>query len=306
MIDMEQKERKQKHSLREWLLATRPWSFPASAMPVLVTLAYLYWRGEDVNGWHGLWALLNIIVFHAAGNTWSDYADYMRGVDTPASYGATTLVTKRFAPAEIRRLSLGLLLLGVLGGLLLVWRTGIPLLWIGAGGLVCTLLYPPLKYRALGDAVIAVTYGWLPVWGTSFVATGRMDMSTLLLAVPVGMITVAILHANNTRDIRTDARAAITTLAMKIGVRSSARLYAFWIGFPFVFVVACVCLRLFPAWALLVFAALPPALSHIRTMDAVDAADTASISRLDERTAQLQLQFSLLFVLSFLLAHWVR
>ena len=27
-----------KHTFKDWFLATRPWSFPASAMPVLVTL----------------------------------------------------------------------------------------------------------------------------------------------------------------------------------------------------------------------------------------------------------------------------
>ena len=32
-----------KHSFKSWLLATRPWSFPASGMPILVTLAYLFW-----------------------------------------------------------------------------------------------------------------------------------------------------------------------------------------------------------------------------------------------------------------------
>ena len=32
-----------KHSLKDWLVAVRPWSFPASAMPVAVILAFLYW-----------------------------------------------------------------------------------------------------------------------------------------------------------------------------------------------------------------------------------------------------------------------
>ena len=28
-----------KHSLKDWMIAVRPWSFPASSMPVVVTLA---------------------------------------------------------------------------------------------------------------------------------------------------------------------------------------------------------------------------------------------------------------------------
>ncbi|MBQ5818337.1 MAG: prenyltransferase, partial [Bacteroides sp.] len=68
-----------KHSFKEWMIAVRPWSFPASAMPVLVTLAFLNYAGYEMNWWYGVWALLNIVVFHAAGNTWSDYFDYKKG-----------------------------------------------------------------------------------------------------------------------------------------------------------------------------------------------------------------------------------
>ena len=64
------------HGWKDWLVAVRPWSFPASAMPVAVTLVYLWWLGERVDWLNGVWALLDIIVFHAAGNTWSDYFDY--------------------------------------------------------------------------------------------------------------------------------------------------------------------------------------------------------------------------------------
>ena len=37
--------------------------FPASAMPVLVTLAYLYWGHYEVDWLLGLWALVSIVLF---------------------------------------------------------------------------------------------------------------------------------------------------------------------------------------------------------------------------------------------------
>ena len=83
-----------KHSFKDWMIAVRPWSFPASAMPVVVTLAYLFWMKEDINWANGIWALLNIVVFHAAGNTWSDYFDYKQGVDMKDTFGAKTLTDK--------------------------------------------------------------------------------------------------------------------------------------------------------------------------------------------------------------------
>ena len=39
-----------KHSLKDWMIAVRPWSFPASSMPVVVPLAYLNWMRQDING----------------------------------------------------------------------------------------------------------------------------------------------------------------------------------------------------------------------------------------------------------------
>ncbi len=294
---------KKRHSFKDWLLATRPWSFPASAMPVLVTLVYLYWSGYGQMDWlAGVWALVNIVLFHAAGNTWSDYFDYKKGVDTPQTHGATTLTSGQFAPGEIKWLSISLLLVALFGGIGLMLMTGWPLFWYGVGGALCVLLYPFLKYRALGDVVIAMAYAWLPCWGTSYVATGAVDMRVWLLALPLGCITVAILHVNNTRDVRTDAEAHITTLAMKLGHTISSRLYQFYLLFPFACLVACVVFGLFPPLALVALLALPLAWGNVRMMDRSSREDTSVISLLDERTAQLQLVFSLLLSLSLVIS----
>ena len=47
-----------KHSLKDWMIAVRPWSFPASSMPVVVTLAYLYWMRQDINWVNGIWGIV--------------------------------------------------------------------------------------------------------------------------------------------------------------------------------------------------------------------------------------------------------
>lgn len=291
-----------KHSLKEWLVAMRPWSFPASAMPVAVTLAYLYWMQQDVNWLNGVWALLNIVVFHAAGNTWSDYFDYKHRVDREDTHGVKTLTSGMFRPQEIYRLSLLLLAVALVAGIGLLWRTGLPLLYIGIGGVACTLLYPSLKYRALGDVVIFIAYALLPMLGTAYAATGVADWSTMWVAVPVGLITVAILQANNTRDMETDVRADIRTLAMTVGGRVSMLLYYAEVLLPFAWVVACAATGIFPWWSLLVLPAMGPAVGNVRLMSCYSTAGMEGIARLDELTAKLQLLFSLLFTLSFVLA----
>lgn len=291
-----------KHSVKDWLIATRPWSFPASAMPVVATLAYLYWMQYQINWINGIGALVNIVLFHAAGNTWSDYFDYKQGVDTPDTFGAKTLTGGLFSPRQIRNLSLGLLAVAGILGLVLVWRTGWPLLWIGLGGAACALLYPPLKFRALGDLVIALAYAWLPTWGTSYVAAGVIDWRVLFIAVPLGLITVAILHANNTRDIKTDTQARIITLAMKTKQKGAIAVYMLEILIPFVWVLFCIWAGYFPGWTALVLLVLPFALSNVRTMLGSFREGMAVIANLDEKTAGLQLLFSLALTVSFIIS----
>lgn len=291
-----------KHSFKEWLIATRPWSFPASAMPVLVTLAYLYWLQNDINWINGIWALVNIVIFHAAGNTWSDYFDFKRGVDTKDTYGVKTLTGGMFTPKEIYRLSLGLLAVALIAGIGLLVRTGFPLLYIGIGGAACALLYPPLKYHALGDVVIFLAYAFLPTLGTSYVTTGIFNWDVLWIAIPVGLITVAILHANNTRDILTDSHADIRTLAMKLGGKMSMYVYCAEVLFPFGWIAGCAVTGTFPLWTLLIVVVLIPAIGNVRMVSQLPRKGEAAIANLDEMTAKLQLLFSLIFALSFVIA----
>ena len=287
-----------KHGFKAWLLATRPWSFPASAMPVLATLAYLFWRGHEINWLTGVWALVNIIVFHAAGNTWSDYYDYKRGVDREDTIGGMSIVSGEFQACEIKRLAWILLVIAVVAGVGLMLLAGLPVLYFGLAGCALIVLYPWLKYHALGDLDIFLTYSVLPILGTSYVATGALNYETLWLMLPIGLITVGILHVNNTRDIEQDSRAGIKTFAMLVGKRVSVVLYIAELMLPFVCVLVAAIYGAMPWWALVVLVALKPALDNCRAMLKLPAEGMKALIGVDEKTAQLQLMFSLLLSLS--------
>lgn len=287
------------------MIAVRPWSFPASAMPVIVTTAFLFWRGYDISWGFAIWALLNIIVFHAAGNTWSDYFDFKKKVDADDTFGAKTLTTGMFDPKEIKTLALTLTAVAVAGGLALMALTGLPLLWIGLGGVLCTLFYPYLKFNALGDLVILLAYAFLPTLGTSFVAAGEVIPSVLIIALPLGLITDGILHSNNTRDMATDARAGIKTMAMALGTKSSAILYGFEMLFPFLWIGVCSIAGFMPIWTVAAFMTLPVAIACAQTMKNSVEGGMQMIADLDVRTANLQLMFSFLLTVAFVVAHFI-
>lgn len=294
-----------KHSFKAWLLATRPWSYPASSMPVVATMAYLHWIGCAVDWFVGLWTLITIIVFHAAGNTWSDYFDFRKKVDADDTFGAKTLTTGMFKPEEIRNLAIGLLIVSVICGLGLLAVTGTTLLWIGIAGAACTLLYPVLKFNALGDLDILLTFAFLPTLGTSYVVTGAIDWSVLWIALPVGLITDGILHSNNTRDMVTDKRAGITTMAMGMGSKASAWLFGFEMIFPYVWVAVLSMIGILPVHTVIIFMTLPVAIGNARVMKKSLTSGVGMIADLDVKTANLQLMFSLLFVLSMVVAKFI-
>ena len=291
-----------KHSLKDWVIATRPWSFPASAMPVLVTLGYLFWRGFQLDWAIGAFTILNVVLFHAAGNTWSDYKDYKCGVDREDTVGGLSIVSGQFQPQEIKRLSMILFAIAVAGGLALTCLTGITTLYFGLAGAVLTVFYPWLKYHALGDLDIFLTYSVVPMLGTSFVATGEIHLSVLILSVPVGLITVGILHSNNTRDIEQDRRAGIKTFAMCVGGKVSTVLYCLEMLVPFVWVVACVICGLLPGWCLMVIAAAKMAFDNARQALKYNREGMKALVGVDEKTAQLQLAFSVLMFVSMVTA----
>lgn len=290
-----------KHSFKSWLLATRPWSFPASAMPVLVTIAYLNWAGYGVSWAIGLWTIVNIVLFHAAANTWSDYRDYKRGVDREDAIGGTSIVSGEFRASEIKHLSLWLLAAAVASGIALLLCTGLPVLYFGLAGCVLILLYPWLKYHALGDVDIFLTYSVLPILGTSYVVSGYIHQEVMWLMLPIGLITVGILHINNSRDIEQDARAGIKTFAMLIGKRVSAYVYVAEMLLPFVCILVAAICGAMPWWALVVLVALKPAVDNCRAAMRLPAEGMEAVAGIDEKTAQLQLMFSLLLTLSLIL-----
>ena len=303
-----------KHTLKEWYLATRPWSFPASAMPVASTIAYLFWVSKTFVGtspvdWLcGILALVGIILFHAGGNVISDYNDYRKGVDTPENAMMLPLVNGSFKDYEFRRYGIVLLLAGcAVGVVLLLLTQSVELLYVGLAGGVLTLLYSFMKYRALGDVVIVLNYAILPIMGTSIVAVGHIDWSAMVLAVPLGLITDSILHINNARDAVSDRAAGARTFAMLIGPKASSLMYRAEVLLPFVWVVVAVCVGWLPVLTILVFVVAKTAWDMARQAKGLVSEGPAKVAMLDQQSAQLQAKFSVLMIVALVvsaLAGW--
>ena len=296
-----------KHSLKEWFFTTRPWSFPASAMPVLASFAYMTWvcslYGMSVDWVNGVLAIVGIVFFHASGNMMSDIRDFKKGVDKGLNH--MPLVNGSFTTKEYVSLSSALFVIGCLIGFYIMSRCGWPLLYAAVYGAFFTLTYATFKYFALGDLVIFLSYAVIPILGTTYATLSEYYYPALVLALPIGLITVAILHVNNTRDIKSDREAGIRTIAMLIGRNASLKLYAFEVLLPFLLILATVCCGWLPWYSLATFLALPKAWQCARTVLNVKKTGLEPIAMFDAATSQLQLIFSLLLAASLFVAAFI-
>jgi len=295
--------------LRKWLIAGRPWSFPASTMPVVfgTSLAAVI-GGAPLSWWKFLLALVAMIVLHAAANVTSDVYDFQRGLDRDVTPVSGAVVRGWLTTSQALAGGAVLFAVGSLIGLFLVLKTGWPLLAIGAVGLPIGIFYPFLKYRAFGDLAVFLNFGILGSLGAWTVQTGRLSWIPAVWTVPMAMLVIAILHANNWRDSISDTKKRVTTVASLLGDTGSLRYYQALIFVPFVIVLALIVvprtlsvsqLMAMPVTFLLVLLALPRALElSRRARERRAPRRPLDFVILDGATASYNLLFGLLCIAS--------
>jgi 1,4-dihydroxy-2-naphthoate octaprenyltransferase len=132
-----------------------------------------------------------------------------------------------------------------------------------------------------------------------------MTYATLFVSVPVGLLTTAILHANDIRDILHDKKAGIRTLSITIGRVNAERLYCGLILTSFAAVLLMAFYRVIPVWSLACLLAFPGAFKCIKKT--YTKGDTnGDIIMLDKATAQLHAQFGSILILSILLPSIIK
>lgn len=293
-----------KHSLKQWIFFTRPWSFPASIMPAIIAVSFVYHQYKynliaNVNWFNGILAIIGVIIFHSSGNIISDYYDFVNKVDRKESYGSNRLIIDGVFDAKVaRNFGFVMLAIGCVIGLYICFNSGYYLLLIGFVGVVASMFYYKFKYRALGDLLIFIVFGLLVAFGTYYVMTNVLSWEILLISTPVGLLITAILHANNTRDMLHDNQAGIKTSAMLLGVKGSKIKYSLLTILCYLTVVALILVKILPYTCLFVFLTLPLAIKNMQIMSRFSNDNNLKIMNLDAKTAQLVLVFAIILSLS--------
>jgi 1,4-dihydroxy-2-naphthoate polyprenyltransferase len=250
----------------QWVAGARPRTLPAALAPVLVGSG----AAAALDGFRPVPALLALVValaLQVAVNYANDYSDGRRGTDADR-VGPMRLVGSGAAPAR-QVLIAAVLAFGVaaVAGLALAALSSWWLVAVGAVCIAAAWTYTggplPYGYRALGEVFVFVFFGLVAVVGTTFVQTRTLPGLAFAVAVPVGLLVVAILVVNNLRDLSGDAQVGKRTLAVLLGDRATRILFVALFVVAFGVVAAVGVVR---PWALLGLLAAPLAVPPARTV----------------------------------------
>ncbi len=291
---------------RNIILAMRPWSFTMSVFSV--SLAAVVAADDGPFSWPlYLITLIGMVALHAAGNLTNDYFDVKSGLDT----AATATYIYRPHPLAEGAISPGLVMLQIVVlyalaagiGLYLASVSGWPVLVIGLLGVLGGFGYtaPPLKYKhhALGEACVFLMWGPLAVEGAYYVQRGRFSLEALLVSLPLGVLVALVLLANNLRDLETDSRSGVRTLAGTLGFPAGRRLFVGLVALAYLAVTLMSVLGPLSPWSLAVLISLPVAIKLLREVIVEPPADA------DARTAQLVTAFGGLLIASMAVSHFL-
>jgi len=294
-----------------WRVATRPFALPASTMSVIFgTVLAVTIGNAEFDFIFFLAAFFGMAFLHTGSNLMNDVFDFKKGIDKQVNPVSGAVVRGWISPGAALKGGLLFLGVGTLIGLYLVSQVGLPIFWIGLVGVLIGVLYTwgplPLKFNALGDLAVFLNFGILGSLGAWTVQTGSLSWTPVIWAVPMSLLVVGILHANNWRDITADTGGGIQTVASVLGDSKSEAYYRFLLLFPFAFVLLVILLSWVTGWQhrmpltfLIIFLILPKAFKLIKKGKLrSNPEQPQDFIALDGETAQFNLLFGILCTLA--------
>ena len=221
-----------------WYLGARPRTLPAAVVPVAVGTAAAVGAGAALAPWRAVAALVVSLAIQIGTNFAHDYSDGIRGTDAKR-VGPVRLVASGLATAKaVKRAAFVSFGVAALVGLALAAVAGWWLILVGGACIAAGWFYTggprPYGYAGFGEAFVFVFFGLVATAGTTYVLVERLTGLALGAAVPVGLLTVALLVVNNLRDIPTDVVSGKHTLAVRMGERSTRAFYVVLLAGAFV------------------------------------------------------------------------
>lgn len=247
----EKKKEVKTNSPKAWFLATRPKTLSAAAVPVIIGMA-IAWRDSSLQGMSIRWFAAMLCLFFAwvmqiDSNLVNDYYDYKHGNDNETRLGPKRACAEGWVtlPAMQRAIMITTLL-GCAIGLPLIVYGGWAMIGVGIlCVLFCFLYTTTLSYMGLGDLLVLLFFGIVPVCCTYYVVMPEtlqgIGLDVVLASIACGLVVDTLLVVNNYRDRDNDRDSGKITLIVRIGERNAEHLYH-WLGIVAVIIMIAICI----------------------------------------------------------------
>ncbi len=254
-----------------------------------------------------------MLLLQAGANILNDIHDFQNELDKTVSPVSGGVVRGLITIRQAWRAVFILFICGSALGILISLLSTPKLLAVGIPGVLIGWFYShgrhkSLKYLSLGDFAVFLAFGVLGALGSWMVQTHRFSWLPVVWSLPIALLIIAILHANNWRDSRSDRSGGVYTVANRLGDRGSMIYYNLLIFSPFVILLLLTAVpplfhqRGFPLSGLITVFCLPLAIRlSIRARNRHRSPNPLDFITLDGASAKLNLSFGLLYTLSLLL-----
>ena len=255
-------ENVRQNSLKAWYLAARPKTLTAALIPVIVACALALHDDTFKTGAAVVCAVFASLM-QIASNLVNDLYDFMKGTDGYDRLGPKRATAQGWiTPAAMKGGIIAVMALACAAGCILVSQSGWWLVAVGAACVVFAILYTTLlSYLGLGDLLVLVFFGIVPVNSTYYLQAGILTPEVVLCSFACGIVVDTLLVLNNFRDRDSDRRTGKRTIVVMFGERFGRLLYLLLGICAYLLVVPLVFMEMWPAAVI----TLPYLVIHTRT-----------------------------------------
>ncbi len=221
------------NSVKAWLLAARPKTLSGAAVPVMIGVALAWVDARQYDGDVFSWTaailcLLFAFAMQIDANFINDFFDFANGTDdVETRLGPRRACAQGWVTLEAMKKAIALTTcMACVIGLPLAYFGGLEMILVGALCVVFAFLYTTFfSYQGLGDVLVLVFFGIVPVCCTYYVQLHTVTWQVFLSSLACGLVIDALLIVNNFRDRDNDRVVGKNTIIVRLGAEAGLQLY---------------------------------------------------------------------------------
>lgn len=268
-------------NLQAWISACRLRTLPLSISGAIVGSGIAYSRGLFDSSIFTL-TILTTLSLQILSNLANDYGDGVKGTDNEHRIGPErALQSGKISPKQMRNAIVFNVILCLILVISLIYSAfgldqfviSLVFIVLGVLAIVAAIKYTvgasAYGYKALGDVMVFLFFGWLSVLGTYFLYSKQIDFLMFFPASSIGLLSTGVLNLNNMRDIESDRRSEKHTLAGYFGFKMAKLYQQLLVGVAILSIVFYLFLDLNNS-TYLILIAFVPLLFHMNTVRKIE------------------------------------